>query len=253
MVLNQLKINHRRVLEENIGTDCMEQTTRSVHQRCQEVLDEPAEKPMAQCSPELSPGGHVFRTTVYLILGYDNFVYGENIALNLNFWRFHVDHREAFYYLIHELAHAGYFRYRQMPDLAGMRTLGELVDAVKLLTHLEGMGVISPMNLRLEEDGLLDNDYRVLLNYGERHRRVRDYFDLLSRLENRRIQELHEEDLQVFEQMSGRTTRLWYITGCHMAQRIEQECGVEMLRNLVKRGHQEFFETYRNLENPSML
>jgi hypothetical protein len=53
--------------------------------------------------------------------------------------------------------------------------------------------------------------------------------------------------------MSGRATRLWYITGCHMAQRIEQECGVETLRNLVKKGYDEFFETYRNLENPSTI
>ena len=53
--------------------------------------------------------------------------------------------------------------------------------------------------------------------------------------------------------MSGRTTRLWYITGCHMAQRIEEERGVETLRQLVKRGPQEFFETYRTLRDSLML
>ena len=195
------------------------------------------------------PEGHVFRTTVYLIVGYDNVVYGEDVALNLNFVQFHVDRREVVYYLIHELAHAGYFRYRQMPELAKMRTLGDLSNIVKLLTHLEGMGVISPMKLRLEEGGLLDNDYKVLLNDAERNRRVRDYFTVLSRLESRRSKDLREEDFQVLEQMSRRTTRLWYITGCHMAQKIGQEYGVEMLRNLVKRGYQEFFETYGDFEN----
>jgi hypothetical protein len=202
---------------------------------------------------EYLPEGHVFRTTVYLIVNYDNVVYGEDVALNLNFRQFHVDHREVVYYLIHELAHAGYFRYHRMPELTKIRTLGDLSDAVKLLTHLEGMGVISPLRLRVEEGGLLDGDYKVLLDGVERKRRVRDYFRVLSRLENRRSQELREEDFQVFEDMSGRTTRLWYVTGCHMAQRIEQEYGVEMLRNLVKRGCEEFFKTYRNLENPLAL
>jgi hypothetical protein len=199
------------------------------------------------------PEGHVFKTTAYLIVNYDNVVYGEDVALNLNFRRFHIDRREAVYYLIHELAHAGYFRYCRMPELAKMRTHGDLSDVVKLLTHLEGMGVISSMKLRLEEGGLLDDDYKVLLDIAERNRRVRDYFNILSKLENKPSQELRQEDLQVLEQMSGRATRLWYITGCHMAQRIEQECGVETLRNLVKKDCNEFFETYRNLENPSTI
>jgi hypothetical protein len=140
----------------------------------------------------------------------------------LNFRQFHIDHREVIYYLVHELAHAGYFRYRQMPELAKMRTVDDLLDVVKLLTHLEGMGVISPMKMRLEEGGVLGNDYRVLLNGEERNRRVLEYFSVLSRLESRRSQELRQKDFQVFEQMSGKTTRLWYVTGCHMAQKIER-------------------------------
>lgn len=100
------------------------------------------------------PQGHIFSTTVYLIGGYDNIVYDEDVALNLNFNQFHADNREVVYYLVHELAHAGYFRYRQMPELANFRTLRDLLDAVKLLTHLEGMGVISPFKLRVKEGDL---------------------------------------------------------------------------------------------------
>jgi hypothetical protein len=73
---------------------------------------------------------------------------------------------------------------------------------------------------------------------------------VLSRLENRRSQELCKDDFQVFDDMSGRTTRLWYVIGCHMAQKIERECGVKTLRHLVKRGCKEFFKTYRSLEVP---
>jgi hypothetical protein len=199
------------------------------------------------------PEGHVFRTTVYLIVNYDNVVYSEDVALNLNSRQFHVDHREAVYYLIHELAHAGYFRYHRMPELTKIRTIADLLDVVMLLTHLEGMGVISSFRLRVGEGGLLDGDYQILLNDDERKRRVRDYFNMLSRLENRRSQKLRKEDFQVFDDMSGKTTRLWYVTGCHMAQKIERECGVETLRHLVKRGCEEFFKAYRCLEDPFML
>jgi hypothetical protein len=196
------------------------------------------------------PQGHVFKTTVYLIVNYDNIVYGEDVALNLNHSQFHTDHREIIYYLIHELAHAGYFRYRQMPQLTKMKTIKGLSDTIKLLTHLEGMGVISPMKLRLKQGGLLDNDYQTLLNPAETKRRVRQYFRILSKLENKSSQTVQKEDLRILNQMSRRPKRLWYMTGCYMAQKIEQKCGIETLRNLVKEGHQEFFETYRNLENP---
>ncbi len=38
--------------------------------------------------------------------------------------------------------------------------------------------------------------------------------------------------------------RLWYITGCYMAQKIEEKRGTEELKALVKKGSAEFFETY---------
>ena len=80
-------------------------------------------------------------------------MFGENVALNLNIRQFHADHREAVYYLIHELAHAGYLRYHRMPELASAKTLGDLSAIVKFLTHLEGMGVISSLRLRTREEG----------------------------------------------------------------------------------------------------
>jgi len=199
------------------------------------------------------PEGHFFRTTVNLMIGYDNIVYGEDVALNMNFKQFHLDSREVIYYLVHELAHAGYFRYRPMPELAKISTPADLLDTVKLLTQLEGMGVISPMKLGLKEGGLLGNDYKVLLNPDERNKRVRDYFKILTNLETKQSQESPEHILQVLEQMSGRSTRLWYITGCYMAQRIEEEQGMNKLRDLVEKGYREFFETYYSIEKSPKL
>ena len=166
------------------------------------------------------PRGHFFNTTVYLNVGYDNIVFGEDVALNLNSRQFNLDKRESVYYLIHELAHAGYVRYHPLPELRNVKTNRELLKVVKFLTHLEGMGVISALKLRILEGGLLDNDYKILLNDAERVRRVGHYFRLVSKLESNLDKEVNESRLQILEKMSGKETRLWYITGCHMAQEI---------------------------------
>jgi len=194
------------------------------------------------------PKSHFFNTTVYLNMGYDNIVFGENVALNLNFRQFSLDKRESIYYLIHELAHAGYLRYHRLPELWDVRTNAELLSVVKFLTHLEGMGVISPLRLRIQESGLLDNDYRVLLNNAERAKRVSHYFRLLGELESD-LNSVNGSRLKIFEEMSGKETRLWYITGCHMAQEIENRLGTETLRKLVQQGSEEFFDTYLQLRD----
>jgi len=190
------------------------------------------------------PEGHVFNTTSYLILGYDNVVFGENVALNMSFEQFHLDRRESTYYLIHELAHAGYVRYHPLPELWNIRTVRELLDVVKFLTHLEGMGVISALRLRISQGGTLDGDYRTLLDDAETARRVNQYFKILGDIESDLNKALEECDFQVFEEMSRKNTRLWYITGCHMAQEIEKRFGIEMLRKLVEQGSREFFNKY---------
>jgi hypothetical protein len=193
------------------------------------------------------PENHVFNTTVYLNLGYDNIVFGEDVALNLNFHQFNVDKREAMYYLIHELAHAGYVRYHPLPKLEGIRTNKDLLSVVKYLTHLEGMGVMSALRLRISEDGLLDNDYKTLLNGFERARRINQYFDLLNKLKSDLNKKIDVSPTRVFEIMSGKETRLWYITGCHMAKEIEKHYGTETLGKLVKQGSEAFFKSFSEI------
>ncbi|OGD44049.1 hypothetical protein A3K79_07535 [Candidatus Bathyarchaeota archaeon RBG_13_46_16b] len=195
------------------------------------------------------PEGHVFTTTAYLILGYDNVVFGEDVALNMGFGQFHLDKRESTYYLIHELAHVGYVRYHPLPELWNIRTVRELLDVVRFLTHLEGMGVISALKLRISQGGTLDGDYKTLLDDAETARRVDQYFKILDRLGSDLNKRLEECDFQVFEEMSRKKTRLWYIAGCHMAQEIEKRFGIEMLRKLVKQGSTEFFNKYYELED----
>jgi hypothetical protein len=189
------------------------------------------------------PRGHFFNTTVYLNVGYDNVVFGENVALNLDLRQFSLDKRESIYYLIHELAHAGYVKYHPLPNLRNIRTNRELLKTIKFLTHLEGMGVISALRLRISEGGLLDNDYKVFLNDAEREKRISHYFELINKLQSN-LDKVNDSRFEILEKMSGKETRLWYITGCHMAQEIEKHYGIETLRELVKHGSEKFFDTY---------
>jgi hypothetical protein len=196
------------------------------------------------------PRSHVFDTTVYLNLGYDNVAYGGDVALNLNHASFHANHREAVYYLMHELAHAGYFGYNRMPNLSAPKTWRELADNVLFLTHLEGMGVLTPLKLRTDEGGLGDPDYVALGDPAERKRRVLAYFEKLGRLEREPDRVVEESDLEIYDQFSGRPLRLWYVAGCHMAQVIEASRGVDALRELVRKGSRDFFEVYRGIMDP---
>jgi hypothetical protein len=195
------------------------------------------------------PEGHTFNTTVYLVVGYDNIVFNEDVAINLSFQQFHIDKRESVYYLIHELAHAGYFKYHDMPQLQKMRITSDLLRVIRFLTHLEGMGVLSAFRMRTIDNGFLDRDYQVLTNGHERKRRVTQYFKTLTRLERNPQSELKTEHLTVFDEMSGQKTRLWYITGCHMAQQIERNYGIRPLKRLVIEGAEEFFKTYSRIKN----
>lgn len=194
---------------------------------------------------EYLPERHRFDSTVYLNLGYDNICYGCDVGVNLNHASFHADRREAVYYLMHELAHAGYVAYHEMPNLAAPRTYRELAGNVMFLTQLEGMGVLTPFRLRTAEDGLGDPDYVALLDPKERDRRVCVYFEKLARLKSSPDTVITPEDLEIYNEFSGKPLRLWYVAGCHMAQTIEKTRGVESLRELVRKGYAAFFEAYR--------
>jgi hypothetical protein len=195
------------------------------------------------------PQGHVLRGNVYTIIGYDCIAFRDDVCLNLNYSQFHRDQREAVYYLIHESAHAGYYHYHSMPNLYRPKTQRELAHIIKYLTHLEGMGVFSSLRLRQAEHGLLDNDYRVLLDVKERMRRVRAYFRLLSKLETNPEKKVRRADFRIYDEMSSPKTRLWYIAGGFMAQRIHSEYGDEMLRELIRNGNEAFFEEYHAIKD----
>jgi hypothetical protein len=134
-----------------------------------------------------------------------------------------------------------------MPDLTAPKTWGELAGNVMSLTHLEGMGVLTPLKLRMKEGGLKDPDYVALNDPAERKNRVHAYFEKLARLEDNPDRPVEEGDLTIYDQFSCKPQRLWYITGCHTAQMIEASLGIDPLCGLVKKGSRTFFETYHGI------
>jgi hypothetical protein len=54
---------------------------------------------------------------------------------------------------------------------------------------------------------------------------------------------LHEDDWNVLEKMSNRN-RLWYVTGAHMAQLINNKLGHETLVETIRQGPDYFFKMY---------
>jgi len=198
--------------------------------------------------PWYLPEGHRFDTTVYLIVGYDSIVFREDVALNLNHPHLHADQRESVYYLIHELAHAGYFQYHSMPQLRKICANSDLLKVTRNLTHLEGMGVISALRKRTNDNGFLGRDYQVLMDASEISKRVTEYFRILSKQECKPHLKLKTEHIRVFEKVSGRKTRLWYITGCYIGKQIEKKCGIKTVRHLVIKGADEFFKVYNEIQ-----
>lgn len=135
-----------------------------------------------------------------------------------------------------------------MPRLDRMRTVADLLGAIRFLTQLEGMGVISALRKRTNEKGLLDRDYQVLMNASDRRKRVAEYFRILKNLEASRNAQLKSKHFGILDRMSGRETRLWYIAGCYMAQQIESKYGIETLKQLVVIGANEFFTLYEEVD-----
>ena len=107
------------------------------------------------------------------------------------------------------------------------------------------MGVITPIAMRVREGGLLDEDYRVLSDEEETLRRVRKYFEVLSELEKHPEGEAKGLIPDVYDRLSCRLLRFWYITGCHMALTIESVYGPDELCVLVEKGCDAFFKRYQ--------
>ena len=190
------------------------------------------------------PEGTNLRSVLYAILGYDVGIVSDGYALiNLAHPDFQKDPREILFMSMHELHHVVYTSYNPIFDLSEIHRTNQLSDAIKYCTHMEGLAVYSTLEQRKSANALNNRDYRLFLDDRARKKRVSAYFDILTELETRDDSPIHEDDWKILDRMSDKD-RLWYITGTHMAQLIENNLGHEALIETIRLGPDDFFKTY---------
>lgn len=223
-------------------------------QACREFIEEHFDK-LVDIFRDVSlylPKRKTLDLTLYATVGYDIGIVSEDSAL-LNFGHklFHEDKRELYYYAIHELHHAGYVHYRPLFSLDNLNKNQDLLDIVRYATHMEGLGTYVPFKRRLKEQGFtIDKyliDYLALKNPVKYKKKIEVYFEILSKLEERADEPLDERDLNIFEIMTAKDTRLWYIVGAMMCLSIEKNLGKETLVRTIINGPKDFFNHYESL------
>lgn len=191
------------------------------------------------------PAGALDGAVLHLTLGYDIGVALAGAAtLNLAHPRFHGDFRELWFYCVHELHHAGFMTYHDLPELASIRTTTDLAALVRALTFLEGLAVHAARGWRAAAGALEDDpDYAALQDAVRMRGYEQEYFRLYHLLERAPHRPLVPGDWDVLEPLAG-GDRLWYRVGALMAERIEEELGREALIEAVVAGPHRFFELY---------
>jgi len=192
------------------------------------------------------PNGTKLRCELYAMLGYDIGIVSEGHALiNLAHPLFEMDSREILYMSMHELHHVVYTAFNPIYDIKHMNTIENLVDMIRYSTHLEGLAVYAAYDARKKTNALSHQDYQILGDKGKRNSRVNEYFDILTKLEFDKMRSVHDKDWKTIELMSDKK-RLWYITGAHMAEIIDEKLGRETLNETIRHGPDEFFKSYHD-------
>ncbi|MBD3407970.1 MAG: hypothetical protein GF411_17755 [Candidatus Lokiarchaeota archaeon] len=185
---------------------------------------------------------------LYANFGYDIGIVSEDSALiNLGHSFFQQDHRELLFMSMHELHHVGFTLHNPIFSIHDLKRISDLIAVIQYATHLEGLAVYAPLELRLEQKGMEHEDYQALFDSKTRLKRISEFFEIYEKLANTQNRELEEEDFEILEVMSGRDKRLWYITGAHMAERIDKELGRATLVQTIVDGPSSFFEAYNTL------
>ena len=182
------------------------------------------------------------------MLGYDIGIVSEGDAfLNLAHPHFENNPDEIVYFGMHELHHVGYTLIHPIPSLSDITTTDDLATLIKFLTHMEGLAVYTPLQRRTHDGCFSHEDYAVLNNPGELKQRTSRFFEILDNLISEESRSLVDSDFQLIEEMSSAGTRLWYVTGAHMANTIDEELGRLSLIKTITSGYESFFSHYSEL------
>jgi len=195
------------------------------------------------------PDDFVFDCTLYLEVGYDIGIVADGDALlNVGHPIFHKNKRELIYFALHELHHVGYTHYNALDiSFAAIQTRADLVEIIEKLTHLEGTATYAVKEIRERESQISFFDYEVLFDVEKLTESIKQYFELYDKYKYSKNLMIEESDLDVFEIMSGKEKRLWYVTGAHIAERIDRMLGRRELNQTIVNGPNTFFEKFFKL------
>ena len=191
------------------------------------------------------PDSSVITGKLYLTYGYDiGVAVSGNASLNLAHDHFARYPEEVWYYCIHELHHAGFQRFHDLPQISSLKTTHDLVHLIEYATQLEGMAVHAVWRQRMQHNAMSQDEDYVALQDGERMARYEEYyFDLHRQLSTAPARPLTDSDWAIVDRMSG-GDRLWYRVGARMASVIEATYGRSELLRLVQVGPRAFFDAY---------
>lgn len=193
---------------------------------------------------EYLPWGLELRCHLYAVVGYDIGIVSDGDAyLNLAH-RVYADQRELVYFSMHELHHVAYTHYQPIYSLGGLRTTVDLRQAVMYSTHMEGLAVYAAYAKRRREGGLNHLDYWLYEDKSKRERLIDEYFRIWDELRCEPLRSLREDDYGLLERLSGE--RLWYVTGLHMAETVDERLGRERLNETIAAGPASFYGAYES-------
>lgn len=197
----------------------------------------------------LLPDGALSGTVLYLTVGYDiGVAVAGQASINLVHPHF-LDNspEEVWFYIVHEIHHAGFQKYNPLPALLDTRSISDLAYLIKYLTHMEGLAVHAARRWRTVRGALeWDSDYEALLDTERMDTYEREFFSSYNSLMGEGERPIEKEDWEILGRMST-GNRLWYRVGASMADRIEKALGLEVLIATVEEGPEAFFERYVEL------
>ena len=185
---------------------------------------------------------------LYTMVGYDIGIVSEGSAfLNIAHPYFKKNPCELIFISMHEAHHVGYIHYNPTFSFSELKRISDLRDAVRFSTHLEGLAVYAPLRKRLETRCIGHEDYSALMDEEIAKQRKVQYFDLVKELERTSDRTITDDDFEIFEPMSAKGKRLWYVTGAYMAKKIDEILGREALVETVRSGPDSFFDIYNSV------
>ena len=185
---------------------------------------------------------------VFPIIGYDMGIGLDGaVCMNCNHVPYLDEPLEFLFYIIHECVHVVYERHHHVPALAEVQTPVQWRRYFALWMQNEGFAVYAPLRLRQVHGYLDERDYRVLCDEDQMNLLRLSLLDVLRQLDS-------DEPLTRAEYLECcfGDQRLTYRMGCALIQRIEDEHGMQAVRQAFTMDGEAFLASWRGFVGAGM-